>query len=249
MTSRRWLPWLLGAALVALLLLAFAFLPLAAWLDAVIAAVHDLGALGVALYALAYVASTVAFVPATLLTLGAGLVWGPLWGVAVVSPVSVAAATTAFLLGRHVLRDRVAARLARSPRLAALDTAIAQRGPVVVLLLRLSPIIPFGALNYALSLTGVRLLHFVLASWVGMLPATFLYVYLGSTLPALGETVAAPPDSAAATAETALFWGGLAATLLVTVLLTRLARRALRLPQAPDAAPEPPTPPREGPPP
>ena len=211
------------AALVAAVLL----LPVQEWLLAVVTAVRDLGAWGVVLFALIYVAATVAALPAWLLTLGAGFVWGPLPGTLLVSPVSTIAATAAFSLGRGLARERVARRVETDPRFAAIDAAVGRSGFRIVLLLRLSPVFPFNLLNYALGLTRVTLRDFVLASWIGMLPGTFLYVYLGSLATSAAELAGGQrPDSGAA--GQALFFGGLLATVSVTWMITRTARRELR---------------------
>lgn len=178
---------------------------------------------GVAAYVAAYVTVTLLLLPASLLTAGAGLAYGPILGTTLVSPVSVAAATLAFLLGRTVARDWVATRIAGDARFAAIDAAIGRHGFRIVALLRLSPLVPFSVLNYALGLTRVRPRDFVLGSFVGMLPGTLLYVYLGSlvtTVSGLG------PDRGSGAAQ-GLYWAGLAATLLATVSITRIARRAL----------------------
>ena len=96
------------------------------------------------------------------------------------SPASVAGATVAFVLGRTVLRRWAERRIRASAQARALDSAVAREGFKLVLLLRLSPLIPFDILNYALSLTRISLGSYVLASFLGMLPGTALYVYLGS---------------------------------------------------------------------
>ncbi|HVB38853.1 MAG TPA: VTT domain-containing protein, partial [Vicinamibacterales bacterium] len=95
----------------------------------------------------------------------------------------------------------------------------------LVLLLRLSPIVPFNLLNYALSLSGISPGRYVVASFLGMLPGTLLYVYLGSL-----ATTAASLGTAGAGGgplRLALYAAGFAATLLVVVIATRTARRAL----------------------
>ena len=204
---------------------AIALLPVGEWIQRLVEWIEGAGLVGAVAYAATYVVATVLLLPASLLTLGAGFAYGPLAGTLLVSPVSVTAATIAFLLGRTVARGWIAARVARDPRFAAVDAAIEREGLKIVILLRLSPVLPFGLLNYALGLTRVRLRDYVLGSFVGMLPATFLYVYLGSLV-----TTAASLSSSAATAGTGqqmIYWSGLAATVLVTVFVTRLARRAL----------------------
>jgi len=172
-----------------------------------------------------YVVACVAFVPASLLTLGAGALFGVVTGVIVVFVGATLGAFGAFLIARHVARDWVSQRVARDPRFTAIDRAIAADGRRVVFLLRLSPVIPFALLNYALGLTKVRVADFLIAS-AGMLPGTLLYVYTGSLAgTVLGATSgAAPARGAGFYVVLAL---GLAATAAVTILVTRLARRAL----------------------
>jgi len=184
------------------------------------------GPLGAALYGLAYVLSAVLLLPGSVLTLGAGYAWGPVWGVVLVSPVSVAAATAAFLLGRTFAREAVEQRLGKDPRVAAIDRAIGEDGFKLVLLLRLSPVFPFNVLNYALALTRVRLRDYVLASAIGMFPATVLFVYLGSLVSSGAELLAGRPT--AGPAGSLLSWAGLVATLAVVVLVTRVSRAALQ---------------------
>lgn len=183
------------------------------------------GPLGAALFGLGYVGSTVLLLPGSVLTLGAGYAWGPLWGVALVSPVSVAAATASFLLGRTFGRGWAERRLGKDPRIAAIDRAIGEDGFKLVLLLRLSPLFPFNLLNYALALTRVRLRDYVLASALGMFPATVLFVYLGSLASSGAQLLSGAPT--AGPAGSVLYWAGLAATLLVVVVVTRSSRRAL----------------------
>jgi len=187
--------------------------------------VESLGAWGPVVFVAVYVVACVAFVPASLLTLGAGALFGVVTGVIVVFVGATLGAFGAFLIARHVARDWVSQRVARDPRFTAIDRAIAADGRRVVFLLRLSPVIPFALLNYALGLTKVRVADFLIAS-AGMLPGTLLYVYTGSLAgTVLGATSgAAPARGAGFYVVLAL---GLAATAAVTILVTRLARRAL----------------------
>jgi uncharacterized membrane protein YdjX (TVP38/TMEM64 family) len=201
-------------------------LPTGDWLLAVVESIRGSGASGVAIFAAAYVVATVLLLPGSVLTAGAGFAYGPLWGTLLVSPVSVAAATLAFVLGRTVARAWIARRIAGSPRFAAIDEAIGESGFKIVLLLRLSPLFPFNLLNYALGLTRLSLRDYVVASALGMLPGTILYVYLGSLVTSASELAAGGREGAGAS-RSVLYWGGLAATVGVTWLLTRSARRAL----------------------
>ena len=169
---------LVAAGLVGLVL----FFPVNHWALLLVEWIRGAGALGVGVYALTYVAATLLLLPGSILTAGAGFVYGPLVGTLLVSPVSVLAATLAFILGRFVARTWVARRMEKHPRFAAIDEAIGKSGFKIVFLLRLSPVFPFNLLNYALGVTRVRLGDYVIASLLGMLPATLLYVYLGSLI-------------------------------------------------------------------
>jgi len=201
-------------------------LPVDDWVLTLVDSVRGAGAIGAATFSIAYVAATILLLPGSVLTAGAGFAYGPLWGTLLVSPVSVVAATLAFVLGRTVARGWVARRIAGNPRFAAIDEAIGESGFKIVLLLRLSPLFPFNLLNYALGLTRLSLRDYVAASALGMLPGTVLYVYLGSIVTSASELAAGGREAAGAS-RNILYWGGLAATLGATWLLTRSARRAL----------------------
>jgi uncharacterized membrane protein YdjX (TVP38/TMEM64 family) len=216
----------LATVLLGMVVLAFILLPMREWMVAMVGWVRSLGSLGVAIYALIYIGATVLVLPASVLTLAAGFLYGPLWGTLLISPVSVLSSTLAFLLGRSVAREWIQRRIAQNSRFAAVDNAVAENGFKIVFLLRLSPIFPFALLNYALGLTRVRLRDYVLASFLGMLPGTFLYVYLGSSIASLAN-LASGKAARQGPWEHVLFWGGLLATLLVVALITRTARKAL----------------------
>ena len=170
-----------------------------------------------------YVLACVAFLPGSVLTLGAGAAFGLWTGFLLVSVGSTSGACAAFMAGRYVLSDWVSRRLARVPAFAAVAGAVGQEGWRVVFLTRLSPVLPFNLLNYGYGLTTVGLGEYALASWVGMMPGTFLYVYLGA---AAGEAARAGARSRTP-AEWALFAAGLAATAVAAWLVGRTARRAL----------------------
>ncbi|MBI3071995.1 MAG: TVP38/TMEM64 family protein [Deltaproteobacteria bacterium] len=196
------------------------------WALSLIDWTRDAGALGVVVFVVAYVVAALALLPGSILTIGAGLVYGPIFGTLLVSPVSVLAATAAFLVGRGVARAWVTRRMERHPRFALVDRAIGANGFKIVALLRLSPIFPYNILNYALALTRVRLHDFVAASFIGMLPGTLLFVYIGSLASTASEIVAGKRP-AAGSLETVFFWGGLVATVVAAVVVTRVARKAL----------------------
>ncbi|MBK7586286.1 MAG: TVP38/TMEM64 family protein [Myxococcales bacterium] len=210
-------------AVVVTLLLAAWLLPVSDWLLKVVAWMQSAGGAGVGVYSLVYLVATVFVLPGSVLTLGAGFVYGPTLGTLLVSPVSVISATAAFLLGRSLAREWVARRLAGHPRLSALERAVSRNGIRTVVLLRLSPILPFNLLNYALALTRVRLRDYILGSFLGMLPWTFVYVYLGSLVTTASELAHGGPAGYGRAASVA----GLVLTAIVVVILGRFARRAL----------------------
>ena len=212
------------AALAIGLLGAVFRLPLADWIVALAASARSSGWIGVALFVLAYVSSTAAVLPGSVLTLAAGFAYGPVWGLAIASPASVLGATTAFILGRTMLRGWVRRRVGGAPWLRAVEGAVARDGFRLVLLLRLSPLFPFALMNYALSLSGVSLRTYVAASAIGMLPGTAMYVYLGSLAPTAAELLRGDPVSRSAAV---LYGAGLLATVGVAILAARAARRAI----------------------
>ena len=188
--------------------------------------VHDLGAVGPIVFVAGYVVSAVLGVPGSLLTLAAGAIFGLGAGVAYVFVGATLGATAAFLVSRYVARAAVERRLTGNARFRALDRAIATDGRRIVFLLRLSPVFPFSLLNYALGLSQVRLADYVIAS-VGMLPGTVLFVYYGrlaGDVAAIASGASAPRDAGYYT----VLGLGLVATIVVTTIVTRLARKALK---------------------
>lgn len=214
----------LVAAVVGLAL-AFKFLPIAEALSGFLEYVRGLGVWGPALLAAAYVLATVLMAPGLILTLGAGYVFGVVVGTITVSVGSVLGATAAFLIGRYAARDFVNGLAESNPRFGAIDRAVAGSGWKIVLLTRLSPLFPFNVLNYLYGATQVSLRDYVLASWIGMLPGTILYVYLGAVAGNLTDLLAGKVEGGFA--QQAILFAGLAATVVVTVLVTRIARQAL----------------------
>lgn len=153
--------------------------PIRAEIQALAEWVKTLGPWGPLVFIALYVAAAVAFVPGSILTVSAGAIFGLLAGTVYVFIGATIAACVSFALARGVLRSAIEHRLENNPRLGAIDRAIAAEGRKIVFLLRLSPLFPFSLGNYALGLTRVRFADYALAC-LGMLPWTFVYVYLGS---------------------------------------------------------------------
>ncbi len=214
--------------LVVLALKAGQYVPaLAEWVD-------GLGVWGPFAFILVYAVAVVAFVPGAPLTLAGGAIFDLFWGTIYVFIAAVIGSCGGFLVARYVARGAVESRLGRNERFVSLDRAIGEQGFKIVFLLRLSPAFPFSFMNYALGLTRVSFRDYLLAS-VGMLPGTVLYVYYGK----LGGDVAALASGVAPERDTgyyAVLGIGLAATIAVTALVTRIARRALAQAAGPEQA-------------
>lgn len=186
--------------------------------------VAGLGVLGPIAFILGYAVAVVGFAPASILTLAAGGIFGLAYGVVYVFIAAMLGSTAAFLVARYLARGAVEKRIEAEPRFAAIDRAVGREGRKIIFLLRLTPAIPFNILNYALGLTKVRLADYVIAGF-GMIPGTFLYVYLGYLAT---ETAAAAGGAGNAELGTwILNIVAFVATIAVTVYVTVIARRAL----------------------
>ena len=208
------------------LLVAGYFLEVPRYLRQLLDWIDGIGPTAPVVFIAIYIVVTVFFVPGSILTLGAGALFGVLWGTIYVSVGSTLGATAAFVVGRYFMRDWVASKVSQSERFSAVDDAIGREGGKIVFLLRLSPIFPFNLSNYAFALTKVSLGSYMLASWLGMIPGTIMYVYIGSLI----ESIAAlgVEGRSRTTAEWILYVVGLLATVAVTVYVTRIARRAIK---------------------
>jgi len=215
---------LLALVLVALLV-ALKLLPVNQWLLRFVAWIRDAGATGMAVFVVAYVVACILLLPGLILTLGAGFAYGVAVGVPLVWVSANLGAAVAFLLGRTLARERIAARVAGNARFAAIDRAVGREGLKIVLLTRLSPAFPFNLLNYAYGLTQVTFRDYLVGSLVGMIPGTAMYVYLGSLITSVSQLASGAPSGGAA--KQALTFLGFAATVAVTIVITRIARRAL----------------------
>jgi uncharacterized membrane protein YdjX (TVP38/TMEM64 family) len=219
-------PRLVLAALLALAgLAAFLFLPLAAWLEALVQRAHALGPLGAYLFLALFVPACLLGLPGTPITLFCGYTYGFWATLPAAILMSNLGAQAAFGASRCLLSGAVRGRLRDRPRIAALLSAVGERSFRIVFLLRLTPAIPFNALNYALGVTPLRFAPYAAATLLGMLPGTTVNTYTAATLGELGRTL---------DGEVSLGWTGglylgarLAAAVAVTVLVTRGARRAL----------------------
>jgi uncharacterized membrane protein YdjX (TVP38/TMEM64 family) len=187
--------------------------------------IQNLGLVGALAFIFLYMLATVAFLPGSILTLGAGAIFGVVLGSLYVFIGATLGATLAFLIGRYLARGWVAKKIEGNKNFAAIDKAVGKEGLKIVLLTRLSPLFPFILLNYVYGITGVSLKDYFFGS-VGMIPGTVTYVYFGSIAGNLALLGAQEKTS-----NPALEWTirtiGLVAAIAVTFYITHIARKAL----------------------
>jgi len=187
--------------------------------------IEGLGIVGGIAFIAIYIIATVAFLPGSILTLGAGIVFGVLLGAVYVFIGATLGAIAAFLVGRYLARGWISKKIEGNQKFAAIDKAVAREGFKIVLLTRLSPVFPFNLLNYAFGITGVSLKDYVLGS-IGMIPGTVMYVYIGSLAGDLAKIGTEDQPTNPAVQWTIRIIGFMA-TVAVTIYVTRVARQAL----------------------
>jgi uncharacterized membrane protein YdjX (TVP38/TMEM64 family) len=226
----RWLLPVVALVVVGALVIVLRTLPVRDYLLAVLRWTQELKdqhlLLGIGVVVLTYVVACVFMLPGSVLTLGAGFLFGLVVGTITVSIGSTLGACAAFLVGRTIARGWVERRVSGNPRFAAIDDAVGREGFKIVLLVRLSPIFPFNLQNYGFGLTKVAFWKYALASWIGMIPGTIMYVYFGAGLGSLARAAAGEIERT--TAQRVAFWAGLVIAIVVAVFVARIARRALK---------------------
>jgi uncharacterized membrane protein YdjX (TVP38/TMEM64 family) len=211
----------------ALVLIAFsiaaAVFPVRDWIRNLIDWVQRLGPGGIAVFIGAYAIATVLFLPGWIFTVTAGLLFGVIGGTAVALSGATIGAALAFLVARYLVRDSIQNLAGSNPGFHAIDRAIGENGWKIVGLLRLNPLIPFNLSNYFYGITAIRFWPYVLISAIGMLPGTLLYAYLG----AVGKATLAAKSSSSVW-QYLLLGVGLGATVAATIIISRIARNALK---------------------
>lgn len=188
--------------------------------------VASLGNSGPIAFIVIYNIATVLLIPGSVLTLGSGVLFGLGWGTLYVILAATLGATIAFWIGRNFARDWVSTKIAGYPKFAAIDRAVAQQGFKIVLLTRLSPLLPFNILNYAFGVTQVSLKDYVMGS-IGMLPGTILYVYIGSLIGNLALIGSQTTNPETSNIQWIAKIVGCAMTIAVTFYIARVAKKAL----------------------
>nr|GLL41801.1 uncharacterized protein LOC109146881 [Ipomoea trifida] len=186
---------------------------------------EDLGPWGPLILAVAYIPLTVLAVPASVLTLGGGYLFGLPVGFFADSIGATMGAAAAFLLGRTIGRSFVISKLKDYPQFRAVAIATQRSGFKIVLLLRLVPLLPFNLLNYLLSVTSVPIGEYALATWLGMMPITFALVYVGTTLKDLSDVSHGWNEFSKS--RMAFIAVGFLVSVILMVSVTRVAKAAL----------------------
>ncbi|KAG2697151.1 hypothetical protein I3843_07G091900 [Carya illinoinensis] len=220
----------LRISLLLLLLVAIAtaciFLPIEKILkDFLVWVKQDLGPWGPFVLAIAYIPLTVLVVPASVLSLGGGYLFGLPVGFAADSIGATLGATAAFILGRTIGRSYVTSKLKNYPKFQSVAIAIKGSGFKIVLLLRLVPLLPFNVLNYLLSVTPVHMGEYMLASWLGMMPITFALVYVGTTLKDLSDVTHGWNE--VSTIRLVFIVLGFGLSVIMLVCITKVAKASL----------------------
>src|SRR5260370_5793425 len=167
-------------AIVIVLFLAMRFLPVQQWLRNFNDWVGQMGAAGIFIFIFVYAFATVLLAPGSVLTIGAGFAFGLWKGFLAVSAGATLGASLAFLVARFIARGKIESVSQRHEKFRKIDNAIRKQGAKLIFLLRLSPVVPLNLSNYFYGITSVEFWPYVLASWIGMMPGTFLYVYIGA---------------------------------------------------------------------
>ncbi len=183
----------------------------------------EMGPGGYALVALGYAAWVTVGLPASVVSLGAAFTFG-FWGALVIVAVGANLGSAAgFLVARHLGREWFSRMLEKRVALAQFNEAIVGNAWKIVLLTRMSPILPFSLLNYAYGLTSIRFGPYVSATALGLLPGSAAFLYFGV---AVGEA-ALGGGRERTPLEWGIFIGGLAVTIVLAVYIVRLARKAM----------------------
>jgi len=188
------------------------------------------GFIGVIIFILVYIVSTVCFLPGVILTIAAGFIYGTIVGTIYVEIGATVGAQFSFLLGKALFREWVLKMVENYPMFSAIDKAISLNSWKIVTLLRLSPLTPYNVLNYGLALTRIKFWDYTWTNLIGMLPSTILFTYMGTAAKNINDIVSR--DDADKTEknpmEQVLFYIGLILTLISVVLITIISGRAIK---------------------
>ena len=223
-SPRGHMKWIMVTAAVAVFASAYVFLPISEWLVGFQSWVQAFGPLGWVIFIVVYALTAFFLIPGSILSIGAGVAYG-LWGFPLVILGATLGSALSFLAARYVFHARVQEKISHYPRFRAVNEAIRDEGWKVVILLRLSPALPFSLQNWFLGLTPVGFWPSQIATFFGIMPGTLLYIWISSLG---GEAAAGQLGTDTSMARYIGLGLGLLATILVTVIVTRKAQQKLR---------------------
>ncbi len=218
--SPRLVRWAAVVAILIAVCFAWLLLPIDEAIQSFGEWVRRLGFWGIVVFALVYVIVVVVLAPAAAMSIAAGFIFG-MWGIPLVIAAATVGANLAFLLSRHIFREKVRLMAQERPWFEAVDQAVKDEGWKVVALLRLSPLVPFGLQNYAFGVTAIGGVPYALATFFGIMPGTALYVYLGT----MGHV--ALDGSEGSEFKLAFLAAGLVASAVAIVVVGRRAKAKL----------------------
>jgi uncharacterized membrane protein YdjX (TVP38/TMEM64 family) len=195
------------------------------WFEPLVRQLADLGGWGPVLFIGIYIVAAITLAPAFLLTFSAGAVFG-LWRGTVLTYIgAVLGASAVYAVAAPLARSRLLRWIDRDPRVSATRRAVVKDSAWIMFLLRLSPLVPYNLLNYALSLSGVSYRDYLLAS-LGMIPAIIMYAYYG-TIAGDVTRILAGVSPKRGTEYYVMLVVGLIATFVATHMISRAAKKAI----------------------
>ncbi|MFV0416239.1 MAG: TVP38/TMEM64 family protein [Chthoniobacterales bacterium] len=193
----------------------------AQWLEMI----QGQGLIGWILFIILYSLAGMTFLPGSVLSVGAGAIYGFWLGTVLVSISSAIGAMASFLAGRFIFRKLLLRKLDQSRRFLALDLAIDKEGWKIIFLSRLSPILPHSIVSYISGVTRISVLRYTLASWAGFIPISAAYSYVGALLGSIARSQA---NLAEGETSWAFYGFGAVITVVIIWLSGRVAKRAMR---------------------
>lgn len=209
---------------------------LADWAAHLLTYVRGLGAWGPVVIVITMMIVCVTSLPGAPLTLGCGFLFGVWKGTLIATAGATLGASAAYVLGRTFARNWVKRSISRRARFARLDRATQHHGFTIVLLSRLSPLFPFNLLNYAFSVTAVKFRDYFIATMLGVIPACFVWVYMGTFMKTIAEVATGKVDPS--TVKPWVLVLSLVITLIAMVILAYVAKKMLARALAEEVTPE-----------
>ena len=235
---RRALYWqaALLAIAVALVLALSRFFPVVDVIEALQQRVMSLGAWAAVCYPLLFAACNILLLPGGLLAVGGGFFFGLWWGFVIVFAGNLIATAVSFALSRSIARRWLRRKLSANQTLRALGPAVERESWKIILLSQLHPLFPTSLLNYIYGVTRIGFGSYMLWASVGRIPGIFLYVYLG-TLGQLAVRIMRGENYPRAIEY--WIWGGVfVTTMLLFIVLGRIAYRAIQTSQMSSRSPD-----------